>query len=68
MACPNITSPEWKTLVSAIGEDNAWKEFLIHGKVPDASIYEVEETKGKNILYSIKTKTTAQLAKGIDKD
>ena len=68
MACPNITSPEWKALVSAIGVDNAWKEFLIHGKIPDASIYNVEETEGKNVLYSIKTKTTAQLAKGIDKD
>jgi len=48
MACPNITSPEWKALVSAIGVDNAWKEFLIHGKIPDASIYNVEGTT-KNI-------------------
>ena len=43
MACPNINSPEWKALVSKIGEMNAWKEFLVHDRIPDASIYEVED-------------------------
>jgi hypothetical protein len=66
MACPNINSPEWKALVEKIGENNAWKEYLIHDRIPDASIYEVEESKGKKVLYSIKTKTTTQLSKGID--
>jgi predicted NAD-dependent protein-ADP-ribosyltransferase YbiA (DUF1768 family) len=66
MACPNINSSEWKALVEKIGENNAWKEYLIHDRIPDASIYKVEESKGKKVLYSIKTKTTTQLSNGID--
>jgi ABC-type dipeptide/oligopeptide/nickel transport system ATPase component len=53
MSCPNLNSPEWKSLVSVIGEVNAWKEFIVHGKIPDASIYEVEETI-KNIKAGVK--------------
>ena len=48
MSCPNITSPEWKSLVSAIGVENAWREFFKYGEIPDASIYNVEEPS-KNI-------------------
>lgn len=41
MICPNITSPEWKALVDKVGENRAWKEFLIYGKVPSANNYEI---------------------------
>lgn len=67
MSCPNITSPEWKSLVSAIGVENAWREFFKYGEIPNVSIYDVK-TEGKKVLYSIKTKTTEELAKGINKD
>jgi hypothetical protein len=39
MACPNISSPEWKALVSKIGETNAWKEFIAFGNIPNADNY-----------------------------
>ena len=60
MHCPNINSPEWKSLVDKIGENNAWKEFFKYGTVPNASEYE----EG---LRSIRTKSTEQIAKGINK-
>ena len=41
MICPNITSPEWKALVAKVGENRAWKEFLIYGKTPSADNYEI---------------------------
>jgi hypothetical protein len=41
MICPNITSPEWKALVAKVGENRAWKEFLIYGKIPSADNYQV---------------------------
>ncbi len=31
MHCPNINSPQWKSLVNKIGENNAWREFLKYG-------------------------------------
>lgn len=40
MICPNTTSPEWKALVNKIGENNAWKEFLIYKTIPNANNYE----------------------------
>ena len=67
MSCPNINSPEWKSLVDALGENNAWKEFIVHGKIPDSSIYDIEK-QGSKVLYSIRTKSTAQIKKGINPD
>lgn len=65
MSCPNINSPEWKSLVDTIGENNAWKEFIVHGEIPDVSLYDVEK-KGNKVLYSIRTKSTEQIKKGIN--
>ena len=47
MPCPNINSSEWKSLVSTIGAENAWREFFKYGEIPDASIYEVEGATAK---------------------
>jgi hypothetical protein len=65
MICPNITSPEWKALVNKVGENRAWKEFLIYGNIPNASVYNED---GNIIFRSIRTKSTEQIAAGINKD
>lgn len=64
MLCPNIKSPKWHALVDKIGETNAWREFLAHGEIPEASKYEI--SNGKAIQYSIRTKSTEEIAAGID--
>ena len=66
MPCPNVNSSEWKSLVSTLGAENAWREFFKYGEVPNISMYQVEKGEGKKVLYSIKTKTPEQLAKGIN--
>ena len=58
MHCPNINSPEWKSLVDKIGEKDAWREFFKYGEIPSAD-------KAEEVYASIKTKTTEQIAKGI---
>ena len=63
MICPNIESPKWKDLVNKIGENNAYIEFLKHRDIPDASHY---DDNGVNIFRSIKTKTTEEIAEGLD--
>jgi len=65
MPCPNINSPQWKSLVEKVGENNAWREFLKYGD----AIYEKQtvdltvpenvvntELKSVNILQSDKAK------------
>ena len=71
MQCPNINSPEWKSLVDKIGENNAWREFLVRGEIPSADNYDVLEdndTSKKDVLYSIKTKSVEEIAKGVNID
>ena len=43
-SCPNINSPEWKSLVNKIGENNAWREFLANNEIPSADNYNVIES------------------------
>ena len=43
MHCPNINSPEWKSLVNKIGDTNAWREFFKYGDIPSADNYDVIE-------------------------
>lgn len=70
MICPNISSPEWKALVDKVGENRAWKEFLIYGKIPAADNYQVSEAKEQTpvVFRSIRTRSTEDIAKGINKD
>ena len=56
MLCPNLSSPQWKALVERVGETEAWREFLKYGEIPSEDIYK-----------SIKTKTTEEIAEGINK-
>ena len=67
-SCPNINSPEWKVLVNKIGNDNAWREFLANGYIPSADNYDVIDTSKKDVLYSIKTKSVQEIAKGLNTD
>jgi len=71
-SCPNISSPEWKELVNKIGENNSWREFLANGYIPSADNYDIVkpvfETENKDVLYSIRTKSLEQLAKGLNTD
>lgn len=43
-SCPNINSPEWKSLVNKIGENNAWREFLANNEIPSADNYDIIES------------------------
>ena len=52
-SCPNINSPEWKSLVNKIGENNAWREFLANNEIPSADNYEV--INDNNVLYQNQT-------------
>ena len=63
MICPNIESPKWKALVDKIGENNAYIEFLKYRDIPEASHY---NDKGDYIFRSIKTKSTEEIASGLD--
>ena len=51
MACPNVNSPEWKSLVDTIGENNAWREFLKFGEIPNSSIYDVKTKPGVSEVF-----------------
>lgn len=67
MFCPNLTSPEWKALVQKIGEDNAWREFLTHGRIPEADRYVLLDSEDKqSLFYSIRTKSTEEISKTLD--
>lgn len=63
MICPNIESPKWKALVDKIGENNAYIEFLKYRDIPEASHY---NDKGEYVFRSIKTKSTEEIAAGLD--
>ena len=63
MICPNINSPEWKNLVAKIGEEEAWREFLKYRTIPDADKYELI---GDKVYYSIRTKSTEEIAKDLN--
>ncbi len=54
MHCPNVNSPEWKSLVERVGEVNAWREFFKYGAIPSE--------KQAQVLQSIRTKTTEEIA------
>lgn len=68
MSCPNITSPKWKALVNKIGENNAWREFITYGEIPDVSNYNDVENNLQNEYRSIRTRSTEDIAKGINRD
>ena len=55
-SCPNINSPEWKSLVNKIGENNAWREFLANNEIPSADNYEL--LNDKDVLYQNQTTST----------
>jgi alkylated DNA repair dioxygenase AlkB len=60
MYCPNTSSQEWKDLVKEVGEKEAWRNFFKYGEVrttPDTGIYK-----------SIATRSTEDIAEGIDRN
>ena len=52
-ACPNISSPEWRQLVSVVGEMEAYRDFMTHGTIRDVA----------SVLMSVKSRTPEQNAK-----
>ena len=60
MYCPNTSSQEWKDLVKEVGEKEAWRNFFKYGEIrttPDTGIYK-----------SIATRSTEDIAEGIDRN
>ena len=64
--CPNVTSRAWKNLVNKIGEREAWREFFKFGYIPNASKY--TSVEGTVMLQSIRTRSTEDIAEGINKE
>ena len=52
-ACPNISSREWKQLVSVVGEMEAYRDFMTHGTIRDVA----------SVLMSVKSRTAEESAK-----
>lgn len=52
-ACPNISSREWKQLVSVVGEMEAYRDFMTYGTIRDVA----------SVLMSVKSRTAEESAK-----
>lgn len=57
MSCPNINSPEWRKLVSNLGEDIAYRVFAIDPELQyvDAIIDGINNTDNLQISYAFKS-------------
>jgi len=52
-SCPNISSLEWKQLVSVVGEMEAYRDFMTHGTIRDVA----------SVLMTVKSRTGEETAK-----
>jgi hypothetical protein len=62
MHCPNINSPQWKSLVNKIGENNAWREFLKYGD----AVYDRMNTPDNVVDTSLKSVDILQSPKAAE--